>query len=218
VTEQAFSVQIPGEPERKLRPGDTLYIGASSDNELVLRSKFTADRHAKLSWEGGSEPLAQDLGSRCGTFLNGIRLFGPTPIPLRSGTLTVGGVELQLLFADREALLTGVSDRVSLFSDSGPTLKGSLAGVEDLKKVLRRLETNKRTGTLTLDDGEGESAVTFYTGKIMGADTAGLEGIDALGAIVKACAGVRYRFVKEFEPKDQQLGFWPSDLLRRLGA
>lgn len=212
---KAFVVKAPACKERKLRPGDSISIGRSGSNDIVIDASTLADRHAALSWPRGGRPLAQDLGSRCGTFLNGIRLFVPTPLPMRSGTLTVGGVELQVLFADREALLTGVSDRVSLFSDSGPTLKGTVRALEDLKKVMRRLETNKRTGTLTLDLDSGDASVTFYMGKVMGADVGGLEGVKALKALLRGCVGARYRFAKEFEPKDQQLGFWPSDLFRR---
>ena len=215
---EGFSVKPPQSKERKLRPGDELSIGRSDSNDIVIEDSNLADHHATLSWLQGEQPLAKDHGSRCGTFLHGIRVFTPTPVPLRSGTLTVGGVELQLLFADREALLTGVSDRVSLFSDSGPTLEGTVRALSDLKNVMARLETNKRTGTLSLAvDGQEAASVTFYMGKVMGADTQGLEGIKALTSLMGSCVGSRYRFVKEFEPKDQQLGFWPSDLFRRLG-
>jgi hypothetical protein len=219
VADAGFLVKAPNCKERELRPGGSISIGRSDSNDIVIDEATLADRHARLTWDGREQPRAEDLGSRCGTFLNGVRLFAPTLVPMRSGTLTVGGIELQLLCANREALLTGVSDKVSLFSDSGPTLKGRLQTLGDLKKVMARLETNKRTGTLTLKlqtDEDGE--ITFYMGKVMGADTQGCEGMDALKVLLQTCVGARYRFVKEFEPKDQQLGYWPSDVFRRLKA
>ena len=86
---------------------------------------------------------------------------------------------------------------------------------EALKDVMRQLETAKRTGTLILKCTDGEtSELTFYMGKVMGADRKGVEGLEALKAILASCVGARFAFSKEFEPKDQQLGHWPSDLFR----
>lgn len=213
--ERTFLVKTASGNSQTLKQGASISIGRDGDNDLVLGEESVGEHHTKLTWPAGKPPRVEDLGSRCGTFLNGIRLFRDTQLPLASGTIHVGGVELQLLFANREALLTGISDRVSLFSDSGPDLKGRLTDQDSLKDVMRQLENGKRTGTLIVTSADGESSeLTFYMGKVMGADRRGVEGLEALKAIMASCAGAGFAFAKEFEPKDQQLGHWPSDLFR----
>ncbi len=54
-----------------LKPDNTL--GASPDNDLVLKDGFVSGRHARLRWDGANWWL-EDLGSKTGTLLNGERL------------------------------------------------------------------------------------------------------------------------------------------------
>ena len=57
-------------------PGATLGRG---DVEIRLEDPFASNRHARIVREGGTLVL-EDLGSTNGTWLNGSKLDGPTPL------------------------------------------------------------------------------------------------------------------------------------------
>jgi len=62
---------------------ETTSLGRSSANEIVLKSDdFASGRHARLSRHGGLL-YVEDTGSTNGTFVNGQKTVGATP--LRSG-------------------------------------------------------------------------------------------------------------------------------------
>ena len=82
---QGFEVDLPEEE---------LTIGRSADSDLVIRDDFTSSRHARLlHWPTGW--VIQDLDSTNGTFLDGVRVHGPTPVPLRT-PVTIGTTTFEL--------------------------------------------------------------------------------------------------------------------------
>ena len=98
-----------------------LTLGRSTSNDLVFPEGHTSREHAKV-WMDEGVVWIQDLGSRNGTYLNGVRLgASPEPVPARtdiddwvsSSTITLGRSELTLVwpiyFAWSEP--TGASDR-----------------------------------------------------------------------------------------------------------
>ncbi len=68
-----------GDPFDQVLEGDSLVLGRSSAAELVLADRFLSRRHARLQREGETW-LVEDLGSRNGTLLNGVRVEKPTKI------------------------------------------------------------------------------------------------------------------------------------------
>jgi hypothetical protein len=207
------------ERELPFAPGSVFRIGRHEANNLVLDHKSVSRFHVRLTWaRGQASPQVRDEGSHNGTFLDGRRLDAAKPIPAgRAAELRVGDIPLELELVDRKAIITGVSDSISLFSDDGPELSGELAASTGLVELLRELEVGKRTGTLLLDLGAlGRASLTFYMGKVMGADLAQLSGLDAAHRILRSKKGGSFRFSREFEPQSEPLGYWPSDLLRRL--
>ena len=58
----------------RLREGDTI-VGRAPDCELVIAAKEMSRRHARLS-VAGSKVILEDLGSTCGTSINGTRITG----------------------------------------------------------------------------------------------------------------------------------------------
>ncbi len=68
-----------GDPFDQVLDGESLVLGRSSAAELVLADRFLSRRHARLHREGETW-LVEDLGSRNGTLLNGVRVEKPTKI------------------------------------------------------------------------------------------------------------------------------------------
>lgn len=68
-----------GAPWRLPLNGDEITLGRGEGASVSLGDPYTSDRHASLYREGG-EWLVVDLGSTNGTFLNQVKVTGPTPI------------------------------------------------------------------------------------------------------------------------------------------
>ncbi len=80
-------VPAHGDPFDRPLEGDSLVIGRSSDSDLMIADRFLSRQHARL-FKVGDEWLAEDLGSRNGTLLNGR--------PIESATKVKDGDDLQL--------------------------------------------------------------------------------------------------------------------------
>lgn len=64
-------------------PNEQLTIGRASESGLVIRDDYTSTHHARLLlWKDGW--VIQDLDSTNGTFLDGVRVNVPTPVPLNT--------------------------------------------------------------------------------------------------------------------------------------
>ena len=73
---------------------ESITIGRSSDSSLVIRDDYTSTHHARLMlWN--EDWMIQDLDSTNGTFLNGIRLTVPTPVPL-GAPVKIGATSFEL--------------------------------------------------------------------------------------------------------------------------
>ena len=63
--------------------GDVITIGRSADSSLVIKDDYTSTHHARLEIRGGTWIL-RDLDSTNGTLLGGVRVNGPTPVPMNT--------------------------------------------------------------------------------------------------------------------------------------
>jgi len=73
---------------------DSVTIGRSADSSLVIRDDYTSTHHARLMlWN--DKWMIQDLDSTNGTFLSGVRLAVPTPVPLNT-TVKIGATSFEL--------------------------------------------------------------------------------------------------------------------------
>jgi hypothetical protein len=73
---------------------NTLTIGSTSDNQLVLRDDSVGSRHAEIRPEGQGHGII-DLGSNTGTFVNGQRVYPNIPQMLQSGdSVRIGNMTL----------------------------------------------------------------------------------------------------------------------------
>jgi pSer/pThr/pTyr-binding forkhead associated (FHA) protein len=75
-------------------PAEQLTIGRSSESGLVIRDDYTSTHHARLMlWN--DEWVIQDLDSTNGTFLDGVRVTLPTPVPIGK-PVTIGTTSFEL--------------------------------------------------------------------------------------------------------------------------
>ena len=75
-------------------PSEPLTIGRSSESGLVIRDDYTSTHHARLMrWD--DDWVVQDLDSTNGTFLDGVRVTLPTPIPLNT-PIRIGTTSFEL--------------------------------------------------------------------------------------------------------------------------
>lgn len=75
-------------------PAEQLTIGRSSESGLVIRDDYTSTHHARLMlWN--DEWVIQDLDSTNGTFLDGVRVTLPTPVPAGK-PVTIGTTSFEL--------------------------------------------------------------------------------------------------------------------------
>lgn len=92
-------------------PDSNVVIGRSSGVDRQLADKTVSRRHCRLG-RRGSHWLLTDLGSRHGTFLNGIRLEPEQPAPLNDGDLVrVGPWTLRVIDdADKSTSMPTTND------------------------------------------------------------------------------------------------------------
>jgi predicted component of type VI protein secretion system len=72
-----------------------LFVGRDSSNDIVINDAEVSRRHARFFLQGTSYML-EDLGSTNGSFINGQRLVGPTPV--RPGEIITLGERINLVF------------------------------------------------------------------------------------------------------------------------
>jgi sigma-B regulation protein RsbU (phosphoserine phosphatase) len=73
------TIKGPNSGQRFALLGDSLLIGRQEDAAIVLESLAVSRHHARIVWRDG-EYLVEDVGSSNGTFVNGQRISGPTPL------------------------------------------------------------------------------------------------------------------------------------------
>jgi serine phosphatase RsbU (regulator of sigma subunit) len=72
-------VPAHGDPFDQTLEGESLIVGRSSAAELVLADRFLSRKHARLFQDNGAW-MVEDLGSRNGTLINGVRIEEPTKL------------------------------------------------------------------------------------------------------------------------------------------
>jgi hypothetical protein len=118
-------------------PEGQFTIGRSSDCQLSLDDPLVSRRHAVLVVRGETVEV-EDLGSRNGVLVNGVRVEKPTRL-VDGDVLTVGQQQLTIAGARPGAAL-------------GPRRRSSNAGIPRLAETLIGLDAEPDDGTGTLDD------------------------------------------------------------------
>lgn len=53
----------------------TIKVGSADDNDIVIKNEFVSGHHAKISLLHNGDYFLQDLGSRNGSFINGVKVL-----------------------------------------------------------------------------------------------------------------------------------------------
>jgi len=212
--ERAAVITGPNGP-RELSPGEAIRIGRHHENDVVLKDSRVSRFHATIRWDPELErPILYDNGSQNGTQIDG-KTFRGSPSPLSHGSdIEVGGFRLTVALrncGETPALLRSANDMVTLFSEQGPEVKGTIGVDASVRELLQRVEVERRSGTLRL----GETArVTVCLGKVMTAQHESEEGVTALERVLRSPMGTPFRFVRDLEPTEDAMDLWFSDYLR----
>ena len=185
-----FLLHVPHQPVRLLAPGSgSLSLGRTPDQDLVLDDPLVSRSHARLFWEGGTL-FIEDLGSKHGTSVNGLRIRAAHPLTA-GDEVTLGGILLRLdaalqrsgdwaeetLALPVEALRSWLKSGADRFPDwrealdllHGVSLRmlqegSSEAFLEDLlDRLFRFLDASR--GAVLLRNGTGELALLNFRTK-----------------------------------------------------
>lgn len=142
-------VPAHGDPFDQPLEGESLIVGRSSAAELVLADRFLSRKHARLFQENGAW-FVEDLGSRNGTLVNGVRIDEPARLK-EDDELRLSGSVIMVRSKDRrdqpvvtssakhdtaQTVFRRASDLISRHSSDAT---GGLTTPEALRKQTERL-------------------------------------------------------------------------------
>ena len=152
-----------------LVPGETLRLGRHVDNDIVINDTTASRFHATVRWDPELErPVLYDNGSANGTVVNGTEVHNATHPVGQHAVIEISGHRLDVRLencGETPAILKNAGDMVTLFSDQGPEIKGTIGTDASIRELLQRLEAERRTGTLVLSSSGAK--VTVCLGKLM---------------------------------------------------
>jgi pSer/pThr/pTyr-binding forkhead associated (FHA) protein len=162
----------------------TLLIGRAEDCDVRPLSEDVSRRHCAIH-VGPADAWAEDLGSRNGTFVNGVKIKEKTKLA-DGDVVRVGALELQVSCAKPAA--EGAEDDVSkwLMADDAP------AGMFDTTQTLRA------PGAPAADDSTTIDASNIHAS--LPTDVAG-SGISQSGISSKSSSSLAIEAVKESQAK-----------------
>ena len=82
--------------------GAALLLGRNDDNDVVLDSPRVSRYHARIAWNGAVYSI-EDVGSRNGTWLNGVRVEGSTALR-HSDLIQIGDLTLVFEIQGKETM------------------------------------------------------------------------------------------------------------------
>jgi len=190
-------------PPLRLASGQPVVIGRHSSCDFSIRSDEISRRHAEVSFEDG-QFVVRDLGSTNGTFVNGARAEGKSPlspgdrIELGSSTITFCQVDVGY----DSSLPDEPGDAQTIVSFAPPSreaFSGELCEIPPFA-LLQVLEMGSKTGVLEVTLADGPARIWLCEGRPIHAETDKLAGFDAALQIVVSSDG-QFRF----DPQDVEI-------------
>ena len=156
--------------EFPLPPDLTIVIGRVNDADLLLLDEKISRKHAKISTHGG-RIVIEDLASRNGTFVNGVRIS--TTIELQEGDqIVVGSSTIQLAsIADvrsappKPSAVLGILSPADASAAAVPLISGSIHEMP-LPDLLQLFSGSRKSGVLTIRSDQGIGKVYLRDGQV----------------------------------------------------
>jgi hypothetical protein len=151
--------------EFPLPPDLTIVIGRVNDADLLLLDEKISRKHAKISTHGG-RVMIEDLASRNGTFVNGVKI---TSMELQEGDkIVVGSSTIQLAsVADVKARLPqpSVVPGIPSPAAASPLISGSIHEMP-LPDLLQLFSSSRKSGVLTIRSNQGIGKIYLRDGHV----------------------------------------------------
>jgi hypothetical protein len=179
--------------EFPLKEGKEMFIGRSSDIDLVLVEDMVSRKHARIKVAGGKIQI-EDLGSTNGTFVNGEKVA--KAVVGKGDRILIGTSIMKVVEAGEEAAKVGAGaqsmasaeamGRATMHS-SGRSMAGTIAEVP-LPDLIQLFCTSKKTGTLVINGHGVTGKIHLDKGKIVYAAVDDSPGLPAVKAVVRILA------------------------------
>ncbi len=159
-----------------LRDGREVVVGRSGDLDLVLADDMVSRKHARISVRGGVVTI-QDLGSTNGIFVNGEKV---KKARLREGDrILIGASILKLVAAEHGSdertdaeIRQGLEAAAAQVPSEGIAMRGRLEEVP-LPDLLQLLATSKKSGVLSLRNGDARGGIHLREGRVVACELEG---------------------------------------------
>jgi hypothetical protein len=155
--------------EFPLPPDLTIVIGRVNDADLLLLDEKISRKHAKISTHGG-RVMIEDLASRNGTFVNGVRIRS---MELQEGDLIVVGSSTIKLASISEVrprspqptVATGLPAPAGGSTAVSPLISGSIHEMP-LPDLLQLFSSSRKSGVLTVRSNKGIGKIYLREGQV----------------------------------------------------
>lgn len=170
--------------EISLSPGDEVILGRASDVDVVLVEDMVSRRHARIGYDDGGLNV-MDLGSTNGTFVNGEKIQGATP--LTEGDRVLVGTNILRVLTEEGSGPRKKQDEPAASTGMTRTMAGSIAEIP-LPDLLQLLGTSKKSGVLVVRSEADVGYVHLRRGDIVYAQIGDDAALPALKAIFRIIA------------------------------
>src|SRR5258707_15802986 len=162
--------------EFPLPPDLNIVIGRVNDADLLLLDEKISRKHAKISTHGG-RVMIEDLASRNGTFVNGVRIRS---MELQEGDQIVVGSSTIKLASISEVgsrpplprIVTGSPARFGAPATLSPLISGSIHEMP-LPDLLQLFSSSRKSGVLTIRSEQGIGKIYLRDGQVYYAEIEG---------------------------------------------
>jgi pSer/pThr/pTyr-binding forkhead associated (FHA) protein len=182
-----------------------IFIGRSSDLEMVLVEDMVSRKHAKITTQGADQIWIEDLGSTNGTFVNGEKIKRAR---LKEGDRVLIGTSILKVIAgdapkDGDAAKRDLENVANQRKNSQQrTMSGSIEEVP-LPDLLQLFGTSKKTGVLVVrSDNNAVGRIHLKKGVIAYAIINDLDDVQPLKSLFRMLTWVKGLF--DLEPSDER--------------
>jgi len=201
--------EFPLEDDREI------YIGRSSDLEMVLVEEMVSRKHARITVGGGAITI-EDLGSTNGTFVNGEKvdranlkegdrvLIGTSILKVVSTSGSQAGIR-----APAPSMTTGARNRTMAGTDEGPRMSGAIEEVP-LPDLMQLFGTSRKSGVLVVSTDHSVGRIYLKQGIVHFASIDSAPDLPGLKAIYRMLTWERGLF--QLDPPEDRVQENPMDL------